>query len=1648
MAQRKNSTKARMVGEIGAAVRSQAPAKERETAGAFAQLLVAGIPAADLATHASADLIGAALGFWRFARDRRPGEAKIRAFNPQPKSHGWTLSHTVVEIVTDNSPFLVASLTAALNRLDLTVHLVLHPLARVVRKKGRLQTILPEPRRRGAPRGRPDPDAAATRTEPTIMESAIQFHVDQRTGREALGRIEREMARVLDDVALAVGDWAPMKDKLARTIEEIDRIPVAGQGQEINEARSFIAWIADDNFTLLGIRDYRFHRRGANTRLAAQPGALGLLRDAALPVFEKWLDRRLLPPEAEAYLHRPNIVAVTKSQRKSTVHRTVYFDVIGIKIFDLRGRVVGERFILGLFTSAAYSLSPVNIPMLQQKLRRVEALAGFERAGHNFKAFAHILQTYPRDELFQADAATLKTNVMGILGLQERQRIAVLTRHDVQRRFVSCLVFIPRERFQTSLRIALAGELERTFGGKLIDFTAEFGAQSVLVRVLFIIETATDGARKRVDIERLTARLTELSRGWEDRLRDALVARHGEERGLARLARFAEAFGSGYRDDYGAEDTVDDIDGIEAVLAGADLVPRLYRRPGDPARLLRLKLYRPGHAVPLSDVLPMLENMGLKVIGEIPNEVKLGPSDGSVWIHDFTARQNGPAAAGTIAAPRISSGGLRDNFHDAFIRIFTGEMENDGFNQLVLQAGLAWRQIVFLRAVAKYLRQTRIAYSQAYMELSLAANPTVAASIVALFETRFDPEWRPGGRRRRTRDTDKAARVRRARAARAVETRIAAALDKVVSLDEDRILRRFANLVAAVTRTNYFQRDPQRAVRPTLSFKIDCQIADGLPAPRPWVEIFVYSPEMEGLHLRGGPVARGGIRWSDRPEDFRTEVLGLMKAQMVKNAVIVPTGAKGGFVVKKLGPSGSGAMPAEARGVACYRLLIAALLDITDNRVDGKPVTPPRTVAYDGADTYLVVAADKGTAGFSDIANEISQAHDYWLGDAFASGGSAGYDHKKMGITARGAWESVKLHFRELGHDIQARDFTCVGVGGMSGDVFGNAMLLSRHTILIAAFDHRYIFVDPKPDAATSHAERRRLFRHAHASWDQYDRTLISPGGGVFDRLAKSVTVTPAMARLFGLTKKRVTPAELIAAMLCAPVDLIWFGGIGTYVKASGESHGQVDDRANDALRVDGAKIRARVIGEGANLAVTQLGRIEFARAGGHINADFIDNSGGVDCSDREVNIKIALNAAVAAGRLTGPARDKLLASMTADVASLVLSDNSLQAQAISQAMHLAAQKLDAHWNLLRSLERAGRLERNIENLPDDEELAERRDRAVGLSRPEYALLFAHAKKELKLALLASDAPDDPHLAGDLTRYFPGRMGQRYAREIAGHRLRREIIATYVANSLVNRVDASFVDEIERRTGAGPADIAQAYVAARDIFGLRELWRAIESLNGRVATRHQSSMRHSLERLVRRATRWFLNHTTRPVEISALIENFGPGIGDLIQALPQLIAPASVQAVEAKTASLRRAGVPGKLGSRIALLEAAPGACDIVFAARQAKLPIRAIGRLYFDVGDRLGIDWLRQAAGAAAASSPWEGMAINAIVDDSYLTQCALAIEIAVRDRGKYEGWAGRREAEIARIEDLMEDLRAAPQTDLAMLTVANRRLGSLVSD
>ena len=1615
-----------LMDEVAALARERVGGDDLDLVLAFVTGYYAGVSPDDLAERKAADLYGAAAAHLNLARRRTPGTPKIRVYNPQVEQHGWQSTHTIVEIVADDMPFLVDSVRMVLNRRGYTSHLVVHPVMRFRRADdGRIEALLPLDDAR----------------EGSVVEAVIHAEADRQTEQGVLDAIAAEMRSALDDVRATVEDWSGMREELRRSIADLRSTPPAVDPEELEETCAFLEWIENNHFTFLGFAAYRVERSGSRERYVAEPGTgLGLLRDEGARAREAFSN--LPPPRRRRDAQEPELLVLSRADIRSTVHRPSHLDYIGIRQFDAGGKVRSVRRFLGLYTSAAYTRVPRDIPLLRRKAAAVLGRAGYPRNSHAAKALQNIVDTFPRELLFQIPADELFETSMGILHLQERQRIRLFVHPDRFGRFYSCVVFVPRERFTTQSRLVIQGILEETFGGTDTEFTVRL-SESVLARLYFVIRVDAKRAPS-YDIAELERRLHAVSRTWADDLRDALLESFGEERGTRLFQRYGEAFRADYRENYAARVAVLDVEKMERIEEDG-IEMSLYRPLEAGEGRLRFKLFQLGRRpVSLSDALPMLENMGLKVEDEDPSKIKRAGAP-RVWLHDFGMLHG--------EGPEFDPDRIDETFRDAFARIWSGEVENDGFNRLVLRAGVGWREIVILRAYCKFLRQAGITFSEAYIQDALAANPGIAAMLVELFLVRLDPD-RPraahDAKGPKDAEAAKDAAIEQLDAELEVMTRIEAALDEVANLDEDRILRSYIGVIRATLRTNYFQRGPGGSPKPYVSFKLDPHRIPELPEPRPKYEIFVYSPRVEGVHLRSGAVARGGIRWSDRREDFRTEVLGLAKAQQVKNSVIVPVGSKGGFVPKKL-PVDGGRDAIQEEGIACYRIFIRGLLDVTDNLAGGQVVPPARVVRHDGDDPYLVVAADKGTATFSDIANALALEYGFWLGDAFASGGSQGYDHKGMGITARGGWESVKRHFRELGIDCQSTDFTAVGIGDMGGDVFGNGMLLSRHIRLVGAFNHMHVFIDPTPDPEATFTERERLFALPRSTWDDFDRSVLSPGGGVYPRSAKSIALSPEAREALAIDAESLTPSELIAAMLKAPVDLLWNGGIGTYVKSRRESHADVGDRANDIVRVNGDELRCRIVGEGGNLGLTQLGRIEFAAAGGRVNTDAIDNSGGVDCSDHEVNIKVLLNDVVSGGDMTEKQRNELLEDMTGEVGELVLRNNYLQTQALSVAATQATSLLEVHSRLIRRLERDGELDRDIEFLPGVEEIAERLAAHGGLHAPELSVLIAYVKIRLFQRALASALPDEPYVVNELRAYFPFALRERCSGLMPAHRLAREIVSTVVANEMVNRCGITFAFRLGEETGADDADIARAYLVAREVYGTRGTWEAIEALDNVVGADVQVSMLLETRKLVERGARWLLRNRPRPLDIARDTGHFAGGVTALRRQLRDVVADSSRTAIDAAKDRLVGRGVPEDLALEVASGNDLLSALDVVEVASSAGISVEDAASVYFALGETLDLHWLRDQIAALPRDNRWQALSRAALRDDLYAQLSALTLDSLRLDAGeataaeRVEAWLEQNRIPVARCRQILGDLASVGRTEFTMLSVAMGEIRTL---
>jgi glutamate dehydrogenase len=1504
----------------------------------------------------------------------------------------------------------VDSVVAEINKNNYLIELLVHPVLRACYDaKGNLEHI-----------GEEENDSC-------INQSHIHIHIKDALSDEDIASLETGLKEALKDVYTCNTDWRPMLAELKQARRDLESARTRRPLKEIRQYCAFLDYLYDNNFTLLGYREYQFVE-GKNGDLKSKTikgSSLGLLHDDFRPAYISESDEGLPRNLQEMRRNLPPL-SISKTNRLSTVHRRVPMDAIAIKTYDENGTIIGEKLFLGLFTSVTYSRSVSDVPYLREKVEDVLDMSNLKSGSHDRKALRHILEKYPRDELFQISPKELFKISTSILNLQERQRIALFMRHDPFGRYISCLVYIPRDRFGTALRKTICKILEKELNGKCENFFTSMD-DSVFARIMVTIKVSQK-EKPQYNASAIEQQLQEAGQTWPELLSTALVENLDDDKSVTKYTmKYGEAFPIAYRSKYRAKQAVFDIEKIEKVEKCDCLQLDLYRPEDLDLKRLRIKVYNPEKPVTLSDIMPILENMGLRAIAELPFEITPEKSENGIWIHDFLLET--PEIEDFVDIPKV-----KENFEKAFTKIWNKEMENDGLNKLVLSANMNWHEITILRTYVRYLKQLGYPFSRAYIIKAINNNPKISRLIVDLFKGFHDPAH------------GKDAESKAAGCAVAIDYE----LEAVDSLDEDRILRIMTAMVEATLRTNYFQRQEDGSAKPYLAIKMDSRKVPEMPEPRPFREIFVYSPQVEAIHLRGDKIARGGLRWSDRHEDFRTEVLGLMKAQMVKNSVIIPMGSKGGFVVKT---------PTKTReeffeeGVKCYKTFISGLLDITDNLKGEKVIPPKDVVRRDGDDPYLVVAADKGTATFSDTANGISQDYGFWLDDAFASGGSAGYDHKKMGITARGAWESVKLHFRQLNHNTQTQEFDVVGCGDMGGDVFGNGMLLSEHIRLIGAFNHLHIFVDPEPDVAKTYKERKRLF-DAVKGWGDYNTKLLSKGGRIYDRSEKILKLTPEIQKRFDLTKDKVTPNELIRALLKARTDLLWFGGIGTYIKSSKESHADAGDKSTDTLRIDAPEVRAKVVGEGANLGVTQLGRIECDEKGIKLNTDFIDNSGGVDSSDHEVNIKILLSDVMSQSthKMDLKSRNKLLEKMTDDIADHVLRNNYQQAQALSLAELQARENLQLQEDFIKDLEREKGLKRSIEGLPDEETIELRMRNGKGLTRPELAVLISYAKINFTQDLLASDIPDTKEMQNWLFDYFPDALKGKYDKEIKRHKLAREIVATTMANSLINRMGPTFIKSRMNKTGASPAEIAKAYIIVRDAYDLRNSWDTLESLDNKVTAEVQLKAMKEIAQLSEHAISWFLTRLGRDLNIGKDIKSFGEGITELRKNLDKVMTSGLKEMVKQRQAAGERDGLPKTLAKHIALMPVLSSACDIIRISIEQKTDLLDTARAYFEIGDEFHMDWLRQQARFLPSDDHWQAEATSGLVDQLYSCQAFLTVRILKDTGGKLgkdesasKAWVIKHSDQIQRLDSLFTELRRVGTVDLPMLIIAEQRLRSL---
>jgi glutamate dehydrogenase len=1491
-------------------------------------------------------------GLFQFVSQRRPGQLAVRAFNPSRDRDGWQSRGSVIEANVEDAPFLIDSLTEELRRHGLSVREVAHPVIGVERdESGALRAITPA---RGA----------------LHRESVMHFEVDSKLSDEELAALRDDVARVLGDVRLAVRDFHAMAERVGRMAEVASAATSRYSREQIAETVAFLEWLVQDNFVFLGYREYVIEgEEPAATVHVLHGSGLGILADEQRSGFVEPVPLASLRPGLRDRILGGPLLVISRTNRESTVHRRVKMDYLGIKRVDEEGRVVGELRMLGLFTSKAYMEPARRIPVVRGKLEHIMESEDLFPGSHDYKAVVSIFESFPKEELFSASAEDLRATVMALLALEKQRQVRLFVRRDLQGRTVFATVALPRDHVSTELRLRLQSIFEERFHGDSVDYHLTFG-ETDPARFHFAVHVSA-GDIPDVSIDELEREVIDAAQTWDDRLSDALVEAFGEVDGHALARRYAGLFPDYYKSATDVSTARIDVENFERLGRDRPYVIALQNESGGPTPLTRLKLHKTGGKADLGDLLPMLEDLGLRIVEEVPTRLQEDLGGQERYLHDIGVLGPGGGqldldAVGTLVAEAAGA-------------VWGGEAESDSLNRLVPVARLPWRQVVILRAYRQYRQVLGGGFTTRYVNDAFVRNAAIARRLLELFELRLDP-----------------AREGEEEAAEALEAQILKELDAIQSLDEDRILRSFLGIILATVRTNAFK---DAGALPYLSFKLGCANVPGIPKPVPRWEIFVYSARMEGVHLRGGFVARGGIRWSDRLEDYRTEILGLMKAQMVKNAVIVPTGAKGGFVLKRP-PADREALAEEE--LQQYIVLMRGMLDLTDNIVAGEWRHPPEVRVLDpDPDAYLVVAADKGTAHLSDTANQVSFEYRHWLGDAFASGGSTGYDHKALGITAKGAWESVKRNFRELGLDVMTDPFTVIGIGDMSGDVFGNGMLLSPVIKLVAAFDHRHIFLDPDPDPGAALAERRRLFELPRSSWDDYDRGSISPGGGVWSRSAKWIPVSPEARRALGIDAEKLSPTELCQAILRAPVDLFWNGGIGTFVKSREETNADVGDRANDALRIDGVDLRTRTVAEGGNLGFTQKGRIEYARTGGRIHTDAIDNSAGVDCSDHEVNLKILLAGPVEAGELTMEERNELLEAVSEDVVSHVLYDNYLQVQILSQEAEVAVQRLEYYEELMSDLERAGMLDRELESLPSSDEMAERERAGRGLSRPELCVLLAYAKRLLRERVAESALPDDGYLDRDLAAYFPPSVVERFGEFIGRHPLRRDIVATIITNDVINSMGITFVPRMVAETGAAPGEIARAFLTAREVSRARERWEDVERLDGVVPGEAQADLMRGVDGVVEQLARWYLQHVP-DLDLGSEVDRTAPAFAEVVDSLDRASTSAARSARDERLGALLAKGVPerpARFGATVPDLVFAP---DVISVSRDTGRSVEDVAHAFFLVGEQLYLDAIEARIDALAADTRWERLAWRAQLDDLRLLRRQIVARVIAEGGGQ----------------------------------------------
>ena len=1570
----------------------------------FGHLLLKTMSFDDLDGRSDSDLYGAILSLWKLLQSKKNSEPSIKVFNPEIAKHGWQSSHTVIQIIVDDMPFLVDSIRMAINRLNITAHLILHSPMHFMRDtSGNVSGFVDK----------------AERKEKHSSETVFLIEIDRQSRPDFVKEMTGELHSVVSEVSLSVADWVPMREKLTQITHNFDQsnsnAPVAVKSQ----GKTFLNWLNDHNFTLMGYRYYDVMAiEGDHRWCPVDDTSLGLMKNS-ISSRQRVLSN--VPTCARDEALSSNPLMLTKTNSKSRVHRPAYMDYIGIKEFDEKGNVSGEHRFLGLYSASFYNSSATDLPMLREKIDRMCELSGFEKGTHAYKAFVNIVETYPRDELIQTPDHELAQIILGIFQMQERGMSKLFVRKDAFGRFISCMVYVPRERYNTQLRRDTQQLLKRSFKAKgEIEFNTYF-SESVYARTHYIARV--DNNNLEFDVNEIEKNLVELTKTWQDKLNSKIVSVYGEEQGKAIVQKYDNAFSRSYAEQNLPSAALVDIQRVE-LLSEEKALDILFYRPQEEiaeSNIVKLKLYHKNEPIHLSDVLPILENFGLRVVDESPYKVSNDKGEIS-WIMDFTMIYK------TVGDFDMEKS--QELFQKAFTATWNGDLEDDGFNRLILGAGITGRRVTIVRAYAKYMRQIGSSFSIDYIANTMASYPEIAKLLIELFNQKLSPSLR-----------------RNKSKVESIEAAVLSKLDSVSNLDDDRIIRRYLDLLNATLRTNFYQKTEAGLFKPYISFKLLPELIPDMPLPMPKFEIFVYSPRIEGVHLRGGKVARGGLRWSDRMEDFRTEVLGLVKAQQVKNTVIVPVGAKGGFVCKRM-PVGADRKTIQAEGQACYKIFIRSLLDITDNIKDGQVIPPKDVVRLDEDDPYLVVAADKGTATFSDIANSISAEFDFWLGDAFASGGSVGYDHKKMGITARGGWESVKRHFREIGINCQTTPFTCVGIGDMSGDVFGNGMLLSTQTKIVCAFNHMHIFFDPDPNPETTFKERQRLFNDPSLSWEDYDQSLISKGGGIFKRSDKSIKLSPEMKKWLNTRQQTMSPVELIHNVLKMPVDLLWNGGIGTYVKSKKESHSDVGDRANDALRINGADLKAKIVGEGGNLGFTQLGRIEYASSGGRVNTDFIDNVGGVDCSDNEVNIKILLNTIMNNGDLTLKQRNKLLYDMTDDVAEIVIQDCYRQTQSISITQMMGVKQLKEQLRFIHGLERAGSLNRELEFIPSDDEISDRVVTGQGLTRPELSVLIAYGKMVLKEEFNVESITQNPYYNRYLLNAFPLVLRQQYAQAMQEHPLRGEIIATKLTNEIINDMGLNFVHRIREETGANVTEICNAYSIVKAIFKMGSLWEQVEDLDNDIAADVQLEILDGMRRVLRRTVRWYIRHGETNMPIEKAVEKYQGAFNTISTNLTSYLVSEEVSEVEQRCNYLVSKHVPKEIAYRIACLGNLFSSLDLAQIAEIEQRPVEVVARLYYQLGYKFELHWFLTQIINQSVSNHWQALARASYREELDWQQRAITMVLLhsspkMKDADKIlSDWSGVNKVKLSRWQHMMTEFKTSDNHEFAKFSVALREL------